>query len=60
MNTASVESKTAKRKREDNPTAPIKQKQSVALRKEMSVKSWNMLNCHRKDRKKQVKLHFRK
>ena len=39
MMTASVESKTAKRKREDNPTALKKQKQLAARREEISVKS---------------------
>ena len=60
MVTAPVRSKTAKRKREDNTTALKKQKQLAALKDKISAKSWNMLNCHRKDRKKQVKLHFRK
>ena len=52
MMTASVESKTTKRKREDNPTALKKQKQLAGLKEDISPKSRNMLNCHRKDRKR--------
>ena len=60
MVTAPVRSKTAKRKREDNTTALKKQKQLAALKDKISAKSWNMLNCHRKDRKKASETAFQK
>ena len=62
MEIASVESKTAtsKRKREDNPIALIKQKHLVVLKGVMTVKSWKMLNCHRKDQQRARRSAFQK
>ena len=58
MMTAPVESKTTKRKSEDNTTALNKQKQLAALKEDISPKLWKMLNCHQKDRKRTSETAF--